>query len=338
VGSGRVFVHEKQDIFTTNGMLCRHNAIKIGLLRWGTSLISLHSLHFHSMKNFFEFFGFLTTAAMSAFLVFTFIGKKENRGGIERDRLVSAYSTSAIEGKEAFSTTSPRRITGKATKKSESEYEFTPAGAYGQKKNAKSAPAIETEPEMAPEEKLKALYDDGAYVRSAVKKWKSAARDIAEEYNVRPQVLLAHAIAHAYVGPYTRHQLEQDAARHGGERVMSVSAAIKKYPYGWTMQRLISGYDLASEFSEEVPVATASAYTAPKSKVSMAPAKTTAKSGAMATSKTNQAAPAEAGFQAMVAKEYGFSTWQGLMRLGDHQTKSEAQRRVKGLMTAARIR
>ncbi|MCC7245356.1 MAG: hypothetical protein IT269_06730 [Saprospiraceae bacterium] len=288
------------------------------------------------MKNFFEFFGFLATAGISAVMVFSFIGKKDGR--VERDRTISHYSTAAIEGDEAYAEadmTSPRRISGKGAKSNETEYEFTPAGGYGSKKARRNNDAaIETEPEIAPEAKLRNLSADQSFVRSAAKKWKSASHELAEEYNLRPQVLLANAIVLSYVEEgFSRNQLEREAARHGGERLASVANACKKYRYGWTMSRLINDYDLAGYFPDETPVAAASVYSAP-AKTTKSATVTTVKS-APAAAKTS---PAEEGFKSMVAKEYGFTSWQGLQRLGDHETKAEAQRRVKSLLTAARIR
>ena len=48
--------------------------------------------------------------------------------------------------------------------------------------------------------------------------------------------------------------------------------------------------------------------------------------------------PAEEGIKNMVAKEYGFGSWNGLARLADPDMKAEAQRRVRSLMMAARIK
>ncbi len=291
------------------------------------------------MKNFFEFFGFLTTACMSAILVFSYIGKKEHRsGGTEpTERLVSKHSTAAIEYDEpSAARDEPSRITGKGARRSEGEYGFTPAGAYGNKKAKKEAVIIEDDSEnIAPEEKLKSLYKDRDFVLSSAKKWKNIVSDISEEYNVRPQVLLAHALVQSYVGPYSKAQLERDAAQHGGEQVMSEANALKRYRYGWTMQRLLNGFDLSGYFPEDVPVATASI-----ARPSMKPTKTpaTTKSGKTTVPAVSKLSPVEEGIRTMVAKEHGFSNWQGLMRLADQDTKVDAQKRVKSLMTAARIR
>jgi hypothetical protein len=285
------------------------------------------------MKNFFEFFGFLSTACLSGLLVFTFIGKKEGRDkGITRDeRLVSAYSTAAIEGEESLP--APRSITGKKARKDESDYAFTAAGGYGSKKAKKvmETPIIESEPEMSEADMLRALPSESNFIRSMVKRWKNPVASIADEYNVRPQVLLAHAIVASRLNEgYNGADLERDAARHGGERVGSVANALKKYKYGWTMQRLIEAHDLGGHFPENTPVVSASVVRPVKA----APSKAAPSSKPVAP----KAAPIEDGFRQMVAKDYGFSNWAGLQRLGDPETKASAQKRVKSLIAAARIR
>ena len=81
-----------------------------------------------------------------------------------------------------------------------------------------------------------------------------------------------------------------------------------------------------------MPVASANATTSFKST-------STAKKAAVAKAKPAASmAPAEAGFREMVAKEEGFSSWQGLQRLGDIDTKKRAEKRVKVLIGAARVR
>ena len=44
------------------------------------------------------------------------------------------------------------------------------------------------------------------------------------------------------------------------------------------------------------------------------------------------------GSREMTAKEFGFSTWQGLQFLADADTKTKAAKRVKTIMLASRIR
>jgi len=282
-------------------------------------LTTHHSLL--TMKNFFEFFGFLSAAGMSAVVIFLFIGKKEGLRSDDKDTRVSEYNISS----EADMPDRPRAIALHPSKSSKSA------------SRKEKAVQQEEERSQSASEQLKNLYDDAEFVSSTAKQWKSTVRDIAEDYNVRPQVLLAHVLVQSYIGNYSKSQLKRDAGQHAGEQIKSVSAALKSYPYGWSMQKLMQQYDLMRYFPEEVPVASASLHMMPEKKmtpktVSKGTSKPTAQPAASAVS------PAEDGFRNMVAKEYGFSSWTGLQRLADPETKTEAQKRVKRLMLAARIK
>jgi hypothetical protein len=285
----------------------------------------LHNLIFPSlkkfshMKNFFEFFGFLSMAGISAALIFLFIGKKEGlKGGGARGGFLTEMSATA-EVPDA-----PRAIADR------------PARSEKREKSARSvaAPSVR---EIAPEEQLKSLYNDDAFVAATAKKWKSAVADAADEYNIKPQVLLAHVLVQSYLGGYSKSDFNDDVARHAGERVKPVSAALKGYRYGWSMQKLMAGHDLLRYFPEEMPTAVAAA-----EPVRFVPEKKMTAKGGSAPAKpaapVAKNSPAEEGFRAMVAKEYGFSSWSGLQRLADPDTKADAQKRVKTLMMAARVR
>jgi hypothetical protein len=185
----------------------------------------LHNLIFPSlkkfshMKNFFEFFGFLSMAGISAALIFLFIGKKEGlKGGGARGGFLTEMSATA-EVPDA-----PRAIADR------------PARSEKREKSARSVAAPSAR-EIAPEEQLKSLYNDDAFVAATAKKWKSAVADAADEYNIKPQVLLAHVLVQSYLGGYSKSDFNDDVARHAGERVKPVSAALKGYRYGWSMQK-----------------------------------------------------------------------------------------------------
>jgi hypothetical protein len=277
------------------------------------------------MKNFFEFFGFLSTAFISAVLIFIFLGKKD----------VSDFTPKSGFAPEMESVSevpmSPNAIAERPAR-----YEKSAEKSGRREKSVKSAelPAVERTND---DQKLRALYADEAFVRSTAKQWKGLVRDAADEYNLKPQVLLAHVLVQRYLGEYSREQLYQDAARHAGERVKPTASAMKGYKYGWSMQKLMSEYDLMRYFPEEKTASMASA--APKSpKAKKATASTTTKSSTKPSAPVAKTNAAEEGFKAMVAKEYGFGSWAGLQKLADHSTKSEAQRRVKSLMMAAKIR
>jgi hypothetical protein len=284
---------------------------------------------FFNMKNFFEFFGFLSTAAISAVLIFLFIGRKDALKGTDkallRSELSSADERDMPEAPQAVAM-HPSKSNGKKEK---------PA------RGAERAPSAD-DFEATAGDQLKNLYEDDAFVGSTAKKWKSAVKDAADEYNIKPQVLLAHVLVQSYLGRYTQAQLEQDAARHAGERLKSTATALKSYRYGWSMQQLLQSHDLLRYFPEEMPTAAASSPAMRPERSSAAAPKYTPKgSGAAPVVRGSAAAgtsTAEEGFRNMVAKEQGFSTWAGLQRLADPETKTEAQKRVRALMMAAKVK
>lgn len=271
------------------------------------------------MKNFFEFFGFLSMACISAALIFIFLGKKNefirsSKGGF----LSEIESVSEIpNAPRPISAHSERNSTGKSARRDKAPL----PGA--------SRPA-----EVAPEVQLKSLYNDKAFIATKAKEWKNLVRDASEEYNLKPQVLLAHVLVQNYLGDYTRTQLYNDAARHAGERLKPTATAVKGYKYGWSMQKLINDYDLSRHFPEEVATTSVAAVGTSKKVEKKAAAKGASKPNAPVA----QNNPMEEGFKTMVAKEYGFASWSGLQKLADPDTKAEANRRVKSLMMAARAR
>ena len=279
----------------------------------------LHYFNFKHMKNFFEFFGFLSAAGMSAVLIFLFIGKKEGLKNSDKDLQVSGYNIAADSDMPA----EPRAIAMRPSK--------------GSKTSVKKERAVqETASEQSASEKLKYLYDDAEFIATTSKQWKSAVKDASEEYNIKPQVLLAHVLVQSYTGSYSKSQLRRDAVQHAGERVKPVSAAVKTYPFGWSMQKVMQQYDLLRYFPEEMPTASASVRMTPEKKTSIKGETKAAKPAAK--SSAPQVSAVEDGFRAMVAKDNGFSSWAGLQRLADPDTKTAAQKRVKTLMMASRIK
>ena len=271
------------------------------------------------MKNFFEFFGFVSMACISAALIFIFIGgKKDGFKSEAREGFLTEL------GSSAEIPNAPRSISDRPSKSQASSARQDRAVRPSANKSASE------------EEQIKALYGDKNFIQTASKEWKNLVQDAAEEYNLKPQVLLAHVLVQSYLGEYTNNDLQNDAARHAGERLKPVATAVKGYRYGWTMQKLISDHQLAKYFPEDVPTATAAvpSTTRKSAEKPALVAKGVAKSSAPV-AKNN---PVEEGFKSMVAKEYGFSSWAGLQKLADPDTKNEAARRVKSLMMAAKVR
>ena len=276
------------------------------------------------MKNVFELFGFLSMACISAAIIFILMGKKD---------LLNTASASAgapdLYGEVAEAPGSPKSV----TKGARDSY----ASDSGSARRAKSS--RDEAASAAPEERLKSLYNDQDFVYESVKKWRSAVADMADEYSVKPQVLLAHAVVQSYLGDYSKGQLRQDAAQHAGDQVMAAGAAAKRYKFGWSVQKVMEQHRLEQYFAAAMPTASASAEPRMTSaKNATAKGGSSAKPSAPKVTPTAKNAPMEEGFKAMVAKEYGFSTWSGLERLADSDMKAEAQRRVRSMMLAARVK
>lgn len=278
------------------------------------------------MKNIFELFGFLSMACISAAIIFVVMGKKD------------ALTKSLPEGMETeYSVVDEAPNAPKALTKGRRDSYASDSGSARRAKGG-----AETEPSgaanVAAEERLKALYNDNDFVMQAVKKWKSAVSDVADEYNAKPQVLLANAIVQAYLGAYSNSQLRQDAAQHAGDQVMSAANAAKRYKFSWSIQKVMEQHNLGRYFAAEIPTASASAARMATAKNSSAKSSSSVKASAPKTISNSHGDPVEEGFKNMVAKEYGFGSWTGLSRLADPDVKAEAQRRVRSLMLAARVK
>ena len=278
------------------------------------------------MKNFFELFGFLSMACVSAAIIFILMGKKDALSSLTTDNMVSGYNVAAE------SPNAPRAVT-KGIRDSYASDSGSARSAKG--RSGKAAPAM---PNAAAEDRLKMLYRDADFVTETVKNWKSAVADVADEYNVKPQLLLANVVVQSYLGDYSTRQLKADAAQHAGDRVMPVASAAKRYNYGWSVQKMMDQYKLGRYFAAEIPTAEATAPSMVSSKNSASKSISTSKPKAAKVTQNASTNPLESGFQNMVAKEYGFGSWNGLLRLADTDMKSEAQRRVKSLLMAARIK
>lgn len=275
------------------------------------------------MKNIFELFGFLSMACISAAIIFIVMGKKDG---------LKSFATETLTPTEFSEVANAPKSVTKGSRDSYASDSGSARRAKGSRET--STPTLSG---AAAEDLLKKLYKDAAFVSSATKKWNSLVSDIADEYNVKPQLLLSNAIIRSYLGSYSRADLVADAAEHAGDRVWPVAKAAQRYPYSWSVQKVADQYNLASNFAKEIPTAAATANPMISSKNSSKGGNST-KSVTPKVTPTAQISPVESGFQNMVAKEYGFNSWNGLQRLGDTEMKAGAQRRVKSLMMAARIK
>lgn len=278
------------------------------------------------MKSIFELFGFLSMACISAAIIFIFMGKNDALKGFTANKDAAEYSTMAD------APNAPRSVT-KGTRDNYASDSGSARRAKGSHETAAPAPS-----NASAEERLRTLYNDADFVAATVKQWKSLVADVADEYNVKPQLLLANVVVQSYLGGYSKTQLNADAAQHAGDRVMPIASAAKRYNFGWSVQKVMDQHNLGRYFSAEIPTASASSDRMVSSYNSSAKGSNSAKQVTPKVTATAQNSPVEDGIKNMVAKEYGFGSWNGLSRLADPDMKANAQRRVKSLMMAARIK
>lgn len=279
------------------------------------------------MKSFFEFLGFVSTALISGFLVFSYVGHKKNADKTGTDGLVTAFNVKEPASLPQMTPVSSARSAVSKEKK------MTPRGSVAEYSAARNL--SQPSSAAAAGDRLKGLYDDESFVRSAVSKWKKQVANASEAYSVKPQLLLSNAIVKSYLGNYTSADFNRDVSEHAGDLALPTSTAAKSYDYAWSVAQVARQYDLAKYFP--APAQTAAAKVMPSYKAPAA----AKKANDPAREKTKPAAstsPVEAGFREMVAREEGFSSWQGLQRLGDIETKQRADKRVKMLLGAARVR
>lgn len=277
------------------------------------------------MKSFFELLGFAATALISGFLVFSYVGHKKNAGKADGQELVVAHNTDAPGEMPQLPQVSKSQTVAKSMKKSKKE---APAAYPIEKKTL----AVET---ASVTEKLRSLYTDEDFVVATAKKWKKHIAEASETHSLKPHLLLSNVVVQSYLGNYTARDFNRDVSEHAGDLAVPTSTAVKSYDYSWSVGKLAQMYNLAKYFPAATPVAAAKATTSYKAPVM---AKKSAAAAPQKNVKQAAASPAEAGFREMVAKEEGFSSWQGLQRLGDPETKKNAERRVRTLMSAVRVK
>ncbi|HMX38929.1 MAG TPA: hypothetical protein PKD78_01335 [Saprospiraceae bacterium] len=263
-------------------------------------------------------------AIISGFLVFTLVGRNKHTLQPEADLLRAEHSISDHSGPRELPTIS----------KGKSGYR-TPAAPSAPARADRNAAANSAD-------RLRDLYTDEQFVSTTVQRWKRAVADAHETHTIRPDVLMSNIIVRAYLGEYGQREFRQDVAEHAGDCAMSAASALKAYEYGWSMSRVMQQYSLSRYFP--APEAPTAAQFKPKSKVAEANlfsakgSKSAEYSAPKITKPAATTSAAEAGFRAMVAKEEGFSSWAGLQKLGDQEQKQNAERRVKRLLSAARVK
>jgi hypothetical protein len=280
------------------------------------------------MKGFFELLGFVSMALISGFLVFTVVGRTSKSARPDATEMLSEHSISDHSG--------PRELPTISNSKNSSRT----ASNFSEPKKTQRGAAV-PQPAANASERLRDLYDDQQFVNATVQRWKRAVTDANESHTLRPDVLMSNIIVRSYLGEYGQREFRQDVAEHAGDCAVSASNALKTYEFGWSMSKLMQQHNLARHFPAAAPAATA-AHFKPQPRVAEAnifSAKKTAPAAAPKITKPVAViSAAEAGFRDVVAKQEGFSSWAGLQKLGDLEQKQNAERRVKRLLSAARVK
>lgn len=280
------------------------------------------------MKGFFELLGFVSMALISGFLVFTVVGRNNKTARPDATEMLSENSISDHSGPRELPTISNSK-SGSRAASNFSEPKKTQRGA--------TAP----QPAANASERLRDLYGDQQFVNATIQRWKRAVADANEAHTIRPDVLMSNIIVRSYLGEYGQREFRQDVAEHAGDCSVSVSNALKTYEFGWSMGKLMQQHNLTRHFPTPAQAATA-AHFKPQPRVAEAnifSAKKTAPAAAPKITKPVAGiSAAEAGFRDVVAKQEGFSSWAGLQKLGDLEQKQNAERRVKRLLSAARVK
>jgi hypothetical protein len=299
------------------------------------------------MKSIFELLGFLFTALITGVLAFLYIGHTKNAPKTEKAS-ISTFNNDGIEyenERASFATvpSAPRRIEQEIASVTLS----TPARMSVAKTPEKSKKSIVLEEKSTivkefAADKLKKIYEDEAFVTTAIEKWRKKVADVSKENNIRPAYLLANCIAKSYLNTYSIKDFSNDVAQHISDAEEPANDAIKFYDNYNCLLRLVKLYDLESMFPKAAKPMVVSKKDKKKEKkpqeislkkvLKMSEPTLTPK---LVTSKENAS---EKSFREMVARQEGFETWQGLQFLADPETKRNAEKRVKLLASAASVK
>lgn len=265
------------------------------------------------MQNFFSTIGFLVTACLFGAGFFIMLGRKD------ADRKVASGIETLSETMELPSNEGIAPLTDGYRE------------SKGKKRKMESKGQVQDVREEQAD--LKSLYGNSDYVQRAAAAWKGRVKAASEEYSIRPDALLAHAIIQSYLGQnYGERSFARDLGAHAGDLVMPFEKAVKSYPNGWSIGYLCDKYDLMRHFpaKAEKKVAFAGAVTAPA-----APKKMTAAPERRPEAKV---APREAGLREMVAKKYGYDSWAELCQKADRTQRLQAEAKVNSFKQAMTIR
>ncbi len=309
------------------------------------------------MKNFFESIGFLATAVITGFLIFMMIGKSKNQPqnlttetsatAAAKAEILTTHKNAGIEFEEDFAENIAGRTAG-------GNAEAKIGAVTTVSKTPRKTPAPEAIPvkkstaeakTAAPTNDLREIFTDEIFIQNLLSKWKSRVAKTASENEIRPGFLMANVLVQTYLGEYNSPDFQSDVAKHRGDAALPAATALRKYDNEKTIAALVKMYDLdraagfaAAKYTSKKEVKSepiSSAKKKSKDKLKPETHKPEVKKVGQSDSKISNA---EAYSREMAAKEFGFSTWQGLQFLADPDTKTKAEKRVKTIMLASRIR
>jgi hypothetical protein len=297
------------------------------------------------MKSIFELLGFLFTALITGVLAFLYIGHSKNSPKTEKT-VISSFNKDGIEYEtaEATSFASVPKLKIKEPESSVYSPAQTPSLTNFEKRKKT---VVEEKPVWAKEtsaDKLKKIYEDETFVQSAIEKWKKKVADASKENDIRPTFLLANCVVKSYLGNYAIKDFSNDIGQHISDVEEPANDAVKFYDNHNCILRLVKLYELEALFPKIAKPIIVSKTKKVKEKeriVKETPSRKAIKpvieAPIVKTTKSKEL-DSEKSFREMVARQEGFDTWQGLQFLADPETKKNAEKRVKLLASAARVK
>lgn len=289
------------------------------------------------MKSFFTLVGFVGVLFASGALSFIGIGyindADKKFGQSEEEVIVNGER---MEGDMVMGRVSDEELSAPPTI----------ASADSPSRKTRKKTDVKTEvPEIIEKEsiqsQLKRLYNEDRFVMSTVRRWEKDVKDLADQYTLKPEVLMAAVIIDAYTGDFSKSSIRAIARDHAGERVMPRSEALRNYDYGWSMNKLIEKFDLDKRFAPRTRAKKAVVESRTSAEKATHRKSDVEKSTAVKTAKNTpkeRLSSVEIEFRKKVARSMGFQTWEGLMQLGNPEQRDKAKRALDMLMMTAKVK
>lgn len=289
------------------------------------------------MRAFFTMVGFVGVLLASGAISFMGIGYIRNA-----DKNGVASASMEEESANTFDLEAPAAISHSSETRESKRHEDREQIA------ALSAPPVHRKRKEKQEEtrvsavestraKLKMLYSDERYVEDCISEWKSEVKDLSERYALKPEVAMAMVIVENYLDKdYSYSDLKRDAREHANERLMATEDLLDKYQFGWSINKLISQYELEDRMGATKVSRPVVAKKDRKERVVVA--KTTSSKKEKSAAPQVKSSSLETALQKQVAQSMGYRTWEGLQRLANHEERQKAEKMVRTMMTTSRIR